>query len=594
MTPVNINNAEKGYAREMMGSHQSKTFSLLPLFVILIVSFAVYFNALFNEFVYDDLPSIIDNPWIKDIKYLPKIFSSQLAGFNAGYATSYYRPLIHVIYMLDYAVFGLNPWGFHLVNILFHTGASILLFFITSKLLSGPPLFPSARMLSPALLVALLFATHPIHTEAVTWIAGIMDVSCAFFLLLSLFLYMRSETGGKYNYYLSIAFFFLSTLCKEPALTLPFILIAYDYVYEKIDFHLPRHFLRYLPYIVVMGIYFALRLNALGAFAPSKTNINLNAYQYVINIVPLFAQYLVKLILPFNLSLIYIFHPLTSFFELREIVSLVFVLGIIFLAYRARKDKAIFFSLFLMILPLLPAFYIKSIAGESVFAERYLYLPSAGFAIIVGLLISRIRLSVSYQNTVLAIVFFMLIVSFSAGTLLRNRVWKNSYTLWTDTVKKNPDSAVAHKYLGFALYANGKLDDAIDQYKTALDLKFTDKETHLNLGAAYDLKGWTEQAIVHYQAVIMLDPAYSSAYTNLGGAYLKTGLIDKAIEHFQIAIKLRPDEAAAYSGLGIAYARRGLIDEAIKSFGTALRLDPDNRDYYDHLMKAYELRKLSK
>lgn len=573
----------------MINSRQPQALPRLSVCIILLATFIIYYNALSNEFVFDDLPNIVQNPWIKQIKSLPIIFFSPLSGFDAGYATSYYRPLIHVLYMVTYAVVGLNPWGFHLVNILFHAGTSVLVFLLFSKL--QPDSQPSSHLLSPSLFAALLFAAHPIHTEAVTWIAGVMDVSFTFFFLLSLYHYMRSEEGGKYNYYLSIVSFFLSTLCKEPALTLLFILIAYDYVFKRTNFRLSRYAIRYLPYLVVMGIYFALRINALGGFAPSKTHIDLTIYQYVINIIHLFVQYIEKLILPLNLSAIYSFHPLTTVFDLTALISLVFLLGIAFFAYKMRKDKVIFFTLFLIVLPLLPAFAIRSIAGESVFAERYLYLPSVGYVIIVALLLTRIRLSVPYQKAILAIVFFVLVASYSAGTIIRNMAWKNSYTLWTDTVQKNPDSAVAHRYLGFALYADGRIDDAIEQYKTALAFKPDDEDTHLNIGVAYDHKGWTEQAIAEYQTVLMLNPNNSKAHNNLGGACVNKGLLDEAIAHYQRALDLDLNYAAAHNGLGIAYARKGMMDEAIDNFGAAVRLNPNNADYHANLMKSYEIKK---
>jgi hypothetical protein len=364
----NKNNDEKNLPEDAMGGyvHHSRLFSLLPVLIILLVSFSVYFNALFNEFVYDDLPNVVENPWIKDFNNIPQIFTTYFSAFDPNTAASYYRPLIHIIDMFTYAVFGLNPFGFHLVNILFHACTSILVFSIAKKMLSEFQPSAYARVFSPAFLMALLFAVHPIHTEAVTWVSGITDLSYAFFYLLSLYLYMRSETGGRINYYLSLVSFFLSTLCKEPALTLPFILIVYDYSFNKMDFRLTRRTVRYLPYMVLMAIYFVLRLNALGRFAQGYSSIDLNTYQYVINLILLFSQYIQKLILPFNLSAIYSLHPLTSILQPKSMISLVFSLGIIAFAYRIRKDKILFFSLCLIVIPLLPIFFLAQIAGKSV------------------------------------------------------------------------------------------------------------------------------------------------------------------------------------------------------------------------------------
>ena len=154
---------------------------LLFIIIILIASFAVYFNALFNDFVYDDKVQVLENHWIKDIKFIPEIFSKSVWSFQKGAVISnYYRPLMHLIYMLNYYIFGLNPWGFHLVNILFHAGVSVLVFIIGLRLLRESQHQASASYMIPSFIAALLFATHPIHTEAVTWVAGLPDLSFTF------------------------------------------------------------------------------------------------------------------------------------------------------------------------------------------------------------------------------------------------------------------------------------------------------------------------------------------------------------------------------------------------------------------------------
>jgi tetratricopeptide (TPR) repeat protein len=593
MIQDNKNNDEKNLPADAMSGyvHHSRRFSLLSALIILLVSFAVYFNALFNEFVYDDLLNVVQNPWIKDLKNIPQIFTTYFSAFDPNTAASYYRPLIHIIDMFTYAVFGLNPLGFHLVNIIFHAFTSILVFSIAKKMLSKSQPSIYTQVFSPAFFIALLFSVHPIHTEAVTWISGITDLSYTFFLLLSLYLYMRSETGGRVNYYLSLMSFFLSTLCKEPALTLPFILIVYDYSFNKMDFRQTRRIVRYFPYIVVMAIYFVLRLNALGRFAQGYSSIDLNTYQYIINLIVLFSQYIQKLILPFNLSAIYSLHPLTSILQPKSMLSLVFSLGILVFAYRIRRDKILFFSLCLVVIPLLPTFFLAQIAGKSVFAERYLYLPSSGFVILLVLLLARIRVPVHFQHTILAGVLLILTLSYATGTVIRNMVWKNNYTLWSDAVKKDPDSAIAHSYLGRTLYADGKIKEAIDQYQQALNLNPKDEDIYVNLGAAYLLDGRIKEAFMQFQAVLRINPTIPEAHINLANIYINDGLIDEAIVHYQIALKLNPSLAPAYNGLGIAYIKKRMIVEAIENFSSAVRSDSNNSDYYDNLMKAYEIRK---
>src|SRR3989338_11160465 len=182
--------------------------------IILITSIGVYLNTLPNGFVYDDEFQVLKNPWIKDVRYIPEIFLSDVWAFEGKGLSNYYRPLMHMIYMIDYYIFGLKPWGFHLTNIIFHAGVSVLVFIIASILINqSHDLNPKSqilksksniqdsksKILSPAFIAALLFAAHPIHTEAVTWVAGIPELSFTLFYLLSFYLYINPVRDKSLN-----------------------------------------------------------------------------------------------------------------------------------------------------------------------------------------------------------------------------------------------------------------------------------------------------------------------------------------------------------------------------------------------------------
>jgi hypothetical protein len=174
---------------------------LLPILIIAVISFALYANTLVNDFVYDDSAQVGKNPWIRDIRYLPDIFTSSVWGFESGSVTSnYYRPMMNVMFMITY-IFGLKPWGFHLVNILFHVGNSVLVFMIATKLRSAPeigvdaarevkeqaqgpllPIFHDSRFTIHdfPFITALLFA-HPIHVESVAWCPHCLSFLLAYF-----------------------------------------------------------------------------------------------------------------------------------------------------------------------------------------------------------------------------------------------------------------------------------------------------------------------------------------------------------------------------------------------------------------------------
>jgi Flp pilus assembly protein TadD len=551
-------------------------------------AFLVYLNALNNGFVYDDEFQVVQNHWIRNIKYIPEIFSASAWKFQGIEGTNYYRPLLHLIYMVTYQVFGLKSWGFHLVNVLFHVGVSLLVFIIASKLLSEFQLSSSKSYLSVSFMAAALFATHPVHTEAVAWIGGLPDLSFTFFYLSSFYLYVRyREAAGTALLALSAVSFFLATLCKEPALTLPLVLIAYDYVFRHTGDRPVERFKRYTPFLVAGVGYLVLRLHALEGFAPQKQHMELSAYQLVINVFPLFAQYLGKVLVPVDLNVFHVLHPVSSILELKCVAALVVTTVFCTLTYVGlAKNKAAFFSL-LFAVPLLPVLYIPGL-GENTFAERYLYLPSVGFVVLLALFLEWIERGMPKGAMVTPIISMAIIGAYAFGTIDRNIVWRDNYTLFSDTVRKSPDGAVPRNNLGYALETRGRIDEAIEQYQFALKLKPDYAEASNNLGSAFHKKGWLQIAMDQYQTTLTMHPDYIRARINLGFVLEELGRFDEAIEQYQIILKRYPDSIDAHYSLGNALFKKGWIDQAIVQYQTALTLNPDNYDVHYNLGIAFE------
>jgi tetratricopeptide (TPR) repeat protein len=567
------------------------------LAVILLVSSGVYFNALFNEFVYDDLYLVLENPWIRDIGYIPEIFTQGLWSFSPkliNYPENYYRPLVHVIYMTDYHIFGLEPWGYHLTKILFHAGASILVFFLASTILRKykgyeNPLGHETRYSYLPFLAAILFSVHPVHTEVVT--VGTADVSFAFFYLLSFYLYIKKDVPVGKEFISSVIFFFLAALCKETALTLLPLIFLYDYTARRS--RTPSEWLGiYLPYLFMAGLYMGLRIYALGGIAPGGGPHELTGFQYLINIFPLFVQYLYKLILPVNLQAFYVFEPVYSIFELKTIAAIGISLVFSWFIYKTgRKNGLLCFALLLILIPLLPVLCVPGLS-ENAFSERYLYLSSVGFVIILSCVLAAMAGS-NYRYTKALTLFItgLIVILYSAGTINRNRVWSDEFTFWTDTVKKAPESSRAHNNLGNALYKKGFIEEAIKEYKEALRIKPGNQEALYNLGAVYHHKGMLDEAISFYKKAVQLNPYYFLARSNLGVAYAEKGEYDRAIRELKGAVKLWPD-AEGYYNLGLLYQRKGRNDLAVREFENALKINPDFIPAKEALKKIKEFRKI--
>jgi tetratricopeptide (TPR) repeat protein len=494
--------------------------------------------------------------------------------------------MVHISNMVIYHIFGLEPWGFHLVSILLHAGVSVVVFLLLSRLYREyRPSTPFSYL--PAFIAALLFATDPIHTEAVTWISALTEVAFTFFCLLSFYLYLRSKGGFDGDYLLSVVSFLFAAFFKETALALPMIIVVYDYVFRKKENHLRDYLKMYIPYIAVVAVYLILRFHAIGAFSPLKRHMELSTYQYMINVFPLFAQYLGKLVLPLNLNAFHVLHPIASLPEPKGILSLIIIVAFVaFAIIVSKKNKLAFFSLFFVVIPLLPVLYIPGL-GENTFAERYLYLPSFGFVMLLGLLISRVRGNSAGRADGVILLSIVLIGLYSAGTFYRNTVWKDDYTLFSDTVKKAPDSASVRYSLGTTLLYKGNVDEAIENFRTAEKLAPNDALAYYNLGVAYYSKGLKEESIEQLQAAVKMKPDFAKAHYNLGIAYSSEGRTDEAIEQFKTAVKLRPDYVKAYDNLGKAYYSKGLTEEAIKQLETAVKLRPDSANICYNLGVAY-------
>lgn len=554
--------------------------------VLFAVAAAVYLNTLPNGLVIDDVHQIVENDWITGPRHLGEIFTQGVWDFE-GRASSYYRPLMYVLYMGVHAVAGRAAWAYHLLNILFHAVVTLLVAMLARRVFPrGEPRAPA--FLDPPFVAALLFAVHPIHTEPVAWSAGIADLGLALFGLLALWGHVTAEQRGRHRDVGAAIALLLALLCKETAVVIPLIAVAYDMIFVEPRRRTERLVKGLALFALAGGVYLGLRVHALGGLAPTAGGADLGVSTYALAVLALVAGYVEKLVLPVGLNFWHVFAPPSSLAS-AEGLQAACVVGLSAAAsFAVRANRTARFALAVIVLPLLPSFHLGALNQglENAFAERYLYLPSVGFVLLVALAIEAVRRRAGPRTAPVLAAVVLLAGAYATATIARNRVWKDHLSLWTDAVRKSPGSAVAHMNYGTALIYAGRNDEGTAELRKAAAMSPGLVDRELSKGAAYLAKGLYKKAILTLHTALALDPNCAPAHYNLGLVYEARGQVEAAAGEYERALALRPDYPEAHNNLGVLHAERGELDKALPHFREAVRLRPDDPEYRANLERA--------
>ena len=580
------------------------------LFLLVAATWLVYANSLSGAFVFDDTKQIVGNPQLHTWANILHAFTNDVWSFQRATLTTdiplpYYRPLFIVYLTLNYQAFGLWEPGWHLMNLLVHTVATVLIYFLLKKL-SGNFLI--------AILASLLFGLHPAHVESVSWISGIPDPLSALFYVPALLLYViYREEGGWQWLAASLVAYGLAALCKETPLALPLVLGVWELSRAQNTTswanRLKGIFRQLTPYAIVAAGYLALRFSVMGNIswkhplmtAVPDSDIWMTVPYVVVN-------YLKHLIAPFYLSLIYGVPFISSASDPRFLASTGFllVLGSVLWIYRKQVDANIWIALALIVAPLLPVLNLRVFHYEYIIQDRYLYLPSIGFCYLIAALILRFSRK---QASLAVLLSAVIVLAFGISTVLQNRVWHDSVALWQRAVYTSPSSWSTHYNLGLAyigvkqynlaetellesrrlnpkqaaVYNNlalaqaglGNLDGAIANSKSALSLDSALMEAHNNLGTfLYDRQDYSG-AKQEFLTVLERDPGSNSARFNLGRTLAALSDHTGAIQELERVVAVNPDDGEAHYQLGLSYAAVARKGEAVREIQRALSYQHD-------------------
>jgi tetratricopeptide (TPR) repeat protein len=555
--------------------------------VLIVISVFCYGNTLKNSFVYDDNRQVLENQYIKSWHYLPKIFSTTVWAFKGEIGTSnYYRPLMTFSYLLLWQAFPELPFGFHLFNVVLNMGVVLLVFY------AGNALFRDRRI---GLFSALIFAVHPVHTETVAWIAAVPDLEATFFCLVTFLLFAGRAPDGWRRQIPLIAGYFLALLSKEPSLLLAPLLVFYEHAVrtEDSEVSLPIKILRYAPVVSLGVFYLAVRAALFGSLVPVLQRATLSWPETFLSAFALVARYAKLLLWPANLSAFHVFYPSHSLGEAEVLAGIAIVAlsaGIILLCW--KRAPVISFSMLWIGFLLAPVLNARWMASN-VLTERYLYLPSVGFCWIAAWCGTKfwenlperrwIQLQVRGALLFATAVF---VISCSAATIRRNRVWQSDEELYLQTLETDPDAYYIRSNLGVIYFDRGDYSAAEREWKRALAGKPDSVATLVDLALIQTREKRYPEAAELLQRAIRLKPLYADAHYNYGALLDKTGDSAKALQEYERAVEVAPLDAVAHRWYGKALVARGMREPAEQELQRSLALQPVY-DTFQDLTRLY-------
>jgi tetratricopeptide (TPR) repeat protein len=574
------------------------------------VSIAVYTNALRGELLYDDVPDIVRNRLVRDFEVARIVTEPSWATWvGIGYAG--YRPVTTLTFALNHAVHGLAPVGWHAVNVALHAAVSALLVVLLVRLDVG---------VAVAALAGVLFATHPVHTEAVASVVGRADVLSTLLALLCWWLLLGR--GGGLRAAAAALMLALAVLAKESAVALVGVILAVDLLAGRACSRWRRHALLVVAALGALAWRSAVLLGSPGGVTTFDSVLAGMPYRDRISTTLAIAlRYVEKLVWPLHLSADYSYRQIdvVSWSDPLCFLGLAVLVGLA-LATMTFRGGAVRLGLVLLAVPLLAVLLISFLALGPPLAERLLYLPSAGFCLLLALAIHGFATRGAASRTAAWVTTAAVVAAYFGLTVARNRVWRTPAIFFETMVADAPLSARSHRELGNFLGEQGQVaaavreletsmvilpnpgtayslgnvlakarrpDEAIAAYGRALELKADFVEAMTNLATTYGDKGDDQAAVALFERVLELRPSgFPELHMNYANSLQRMGLLSEAAGHYEKAVALAPGDAAVRFNYGVCLERLGRPADAVGQYGAAIAARPDWPAPHERLVAA--------
>ncbi|HWR73700.1 MAG TPA: tetratricopeptide repeat protein [Nitrospirota bacterium] len=582
---------------------------------VAVITLVLYLPSLQNGFVnWDDDVYVINRLQIRllDPAFFKWAFTDRSLGF--------WHPLTWISLAVDYAVWGLNPLGYHLTAIVLHAINTFLVTYLAFMLVTraregrngNDLLSANGSFLIIAGVTGVLFGLHPLHVESVVWISERKDLLCALFFLLSVIAYLdyaaepheepTPDRSGSYlnrRYLLSLALFGMALSSKTMAVSLPVVLLLLDWYPLKRarqTTEWKQLLIEKTPFIglsLAISIVSILSQKAYGALS----HIDVPLSSRVLVAFRSLAMYLGKMLYPVDLLPLYSYPKNVSLFSPEYIMAIILTCTFMGLSIYIVKRNLVLLSVWAYyLITLLPVLGIVQV-GFFPMADRFTYLPSIGPFLLAGLGAAWIweksealgHREIAAKGLAVVVATSLCVVMFSL-TLKQTVIWRNSIDLWSYVIEKEPNAhPVAYHNRGLAFRNAGQLEQALDDINTALEREDREVANIYNSRATvFGAMGRQDKAIDDLNKAITLEPGFADAYTNRGLAYQNIGRIEQAMKDYDTAIHLDSGQSTAYYNRGKIHLESGRIDHAIRDLTSAVNIDPSYADAYMKRGLAFE------